>query len=384
MTTAVPRSLRESEVRQDVREFLASEPVRAELERLSLLPPGEEPGHSEIFQLLGERGWLAVNWPREYGGLGLRAVDAATVAEELALAGVPDVAHVLSVDIVGLFLLMAGTQEQKARHLPPLARGESIATVLYSEPGVGSDLGSLRTTADREGNGWRITGRKIYSQKSQFASHGLCAARTTDEHGTGISLFMIDMMAPGVRVSPIWNATEERFDDVSLDVWVAHQDVIGPVHAGFDVLNTVLALERTGIDYQGRVRRWFDAIRDMAQRTGLAEDEKLRGRIAALDTKIRAGRLMAYEAVAAIDAEAVDPVASARSKWFNTELAAEVVELGLDVGGLMSAVTRWDGEPAWRETLESMYRESPNLTLSAGTSEVMLKVIAALGLGLEG
>jgi alkylation response protein AidB-like acyl-CoA dehydrogenase len=384
VSTPIPTIDRADGLRGKVRDFLASPPVREELRRLSLLPAGEEPGNSAVYRLLGERGWLAVNWPAEYGGLGLRAVDAAAVAEELALAGVPDVAHVLSVDIVGLFVLMAGTAEQKQRLLPPLARGERIATVLYSEPGVGSDLGALRTTAEREGDSWRITGRKIYSQKSQFAAHGLCAARTADADGTGITLFLVDMAAPGVRVSPIWNATEERFDDVSLDVLVSGRDVIGPVHAGFSVLNTVLALERTGIDYQAKVRRWFNAVHAVAESFGLTRDDALRQRLVALDSEILAGRLLAYQAVAAIDTGAVDPVVSACAKWFNTELARPVVELALDVAGLAGTATRWDGEPGWRETFESMYRESPNLTLSAGTSEIMLKIIATLGLGLEG
>ncbi|MER8188480.1 acyl-CoA dehydrogenase family protein [Kitasatospora sp. NPDC094015] len=379
-----PAAARSDDFRAEVRTFLASPEVREELRRFSDLPAGREPGHLEVFRLLGERGWLAANWPVEYGGLGLRAVDAATVAEELGLAGVPDVAHVLSVDIVGLFLLMAGTDEQKARHLPPLARGERLATVLYSEPGVGSDLGSLRTTAEREGERWRVTGRKIYSQKSQFASQALCAARTCDGTGSGITLFLVDLTGPGVRVSPIWNATEERFDDVTLDVLVGDDDRIGPLHAGFAVLNTCLALERTGIDYQAKVRRWFDSVRDTAEQLGLLGDEALRQRLVALDTEILAGRLLAYQAVEAVDAGAVDPVVSARSKWFNTELARAVVELALDVAGLAGTATRWDGEPGWRETVEGIYRESPNLRLSAGTSEIMLKVVATLGLGLEG
>ncbi|GIH19418.1 acyl-CoA dehydrogenase family protein [Rugosimonospora africana] len=376
-----PAGSLEPSFRDVVRDFLASADVQAELTLLDRLEPGQEPGHSGIYRMLGERAWLAVNWPREYGGLDRSALDAATVAEELALAGIPDVAHVLSIDIVGSFVLMAGTAAQKARFLPALARGEQLAGVLYTEPGIGSDLSALRTTAEREGSGWRISGRKIYSQKSQFAGVGLCAARTADSEGSGITLFMVDMAAAGIRIAPIWNATEERFDDVTLDVRVAAEDVIGPVHAGFEVLNTVLALERTAIDYQGRVRRWFNQIR-AAYTASAARTDTLDSRFRDLDTRIRAGRLLAYEAVAAIDAQAVDPAVSARAKWYNTELAAEVVDLGLEVTGLLGTVTRWDGEPGWRQTIEAMYRESPGLTLSAGTSEIMLKVVATfMGLG---
>lgn len=372
----------ESPLREEVRRFLAGPAVRDELAALNQLGPGEEPGHLEIYRALGRRGWLAANWPVEFGGLGLRAVDAAAVAEELSLAGVPDVAHVLSVDIVGAFLLLAGTDEQRSRYLPGLASGELIATVLYSEPEVGSDLGALRTRAERQGAGWRITGRKVYSQKSQFSRHALCAARTPGEPDSGITLFLVDMHSPGVHIQPLWNSTEERYDDVTLDVWVSDGDVVGDVNAGFAVLNTVLALERTGIDYQAKVRRWFDELERLAR---LRPDLRweLNDRFVALDAEIRAGRLLAYEAVAAIDAGTVDPAVSARAKWFNTELAAPVVALALDVAGADGLRTRWDGEPGWRETVESMYRESPHLTLSAGTSEIMLRIMATLGLELE-
>src|SRR5262245_46084442 len=104
----------QEEVRRDVRAFLAEPRVRKAIDEIEHYPPREEPAALDIYRWLGEHGWLAANWPVEYGGLGLTVVESAIVTEEMALAGVPDDAHVLSIDIVGLFLLMEGTPEQKS------------------------------------------------------------------------------------------------------------------------------------------------------------------------------------------------------------------------------------------------------------------------------
>src|SRR6185436_17327449 len=139
-------------------------------------PPGE-PDARPLYRELGELGLLAVNWPVEYGGAGLGLIEASIVYEELVRARIPDTLHVNTIQIVGLFILMAGTPEQKAAHLPALARGEHFASVLYTEPGAGSDLGSLTTTATRDGDGWLLSGVKVFSLKSDLTDLGLCAAR---------------------------------------------------------------------------------------------------------------------------------------------------------------------------------------------------------------
>jgi alkylation response protein AidB-like acyl-CoA dehydrogenase len=301
----------------------------------------------------------------------------------MSLHGVPDLTHVLSIDIVGLFLLLAGTPEQKARFLPPLARGEAAATVIYTEPDSGSDLSSLQTRAEPDGDGWRLYGRKVYSMKCEFADYALCAARTkvTDNKFDGITLFTAPLKGDGVEVLPLWNIGNERFDDVRLDgVRVTREEMVGPLDRGWQIINAVLALERTGIDYQAKARRWLDALIERASQMGRLADPAIGQQIAALDAQVRAGRLLAWRVMSNLSRGEIDEVASAMAKWYNTELGKSVVRLALELDGLDGTLSRWDGEAPMGGALEAAYRESPGLTISAGTSEIMLYLIASTGL----
>jgi alkylation response protein AidB-like acyl-CoA dehydrogenase len=372
--------------REELRAFFAEDRVRKSLDEARHAVPGEEPAALlDIYRWLGERGWLAINWPPEYGGLGKTAVEAGLVTEEMALHGVPDLVHVLSVDIVGLFVLLAGTPEQKRRFLPPLARGEMTASVLYTEPAVGSDLSALRTSAEPDGDGWRLRGRKVFNMTSGFADYALTAARTrlTQSKTEGITLFMVPLRAEGVEVLPMPSILDDPFDDVRLNgVRVTRDDVIGPLHQGWQIINAALALERTGMDYAPRVRRWLDTVIARARETGRLLDPEIGGRIADLDARVRAGRLLALRVMSNLARGEIDEVASAMSKWWSTELGREVARLALDVGGLEVLLSSMDDEAPAAGLLEAIYREAPTLTISAGTSEIMLYLIATNGLGI--
>src|SRR3954469_2707518 len=167
----------ELELRRLVRTALADPAVRTALDAV-LGSRQPDPDPRPLYRELGRHGVLAPHWPAEYGGLGTTAAEAAAAVAELTAAGVPDMPHVLSVQIVGAFLLTAGTPAQKSRHLPPLAAGTSLANVLYSEPDVGSDLASLSCTATPDGGGYRLDGVKVYGIGSARCELGLCAART--------------------------------------------------------------------------------------------------------------------------------------------------------------------------------------------------------------
>ncbi|HEX2052022.1 MAG TPA: acyl-CoA dehydrogenase family protein [Actinomycetota bacterium] len=370
---------------EELLRFFAEDRVQKSIEEMRTLPPRREDGFPDIYRWLGERGWLAVNWPVEYGGLGKTAVEAGLVSEQLALNGVPDLTHVLSVDIVGLFLLLVGTPEQKRRFLPPIARGEKAATVLYTEPQSGSDLSSLQTRAERDGDGWRLYGRKTFPMKSPWAEHALTAARTRDTGNKfeGITLFMVPLREGGVEIRPLWGMGNERFDDALLDgVRVTPDDVVGGVDRGWQIINSVLALERTGVDYQGRVRRWTDMMIARARATGKLSDPQVAHQLAALDAQATAGRLLTFRVLGNVSRGVIDEVASAMAKWYNTELGKSVVRAWLELEGLEAVLSQWDGEAPIDGILEGAYRETPGMTIAAGTSEIMLYVIAANGLRL--
>ncbi|MGW6275339.1 acyl-CoA dehydrogenase family protein [Streptomyces sp. NPDC055060] len=378
-------TLEQRAFRADVRDFFAEEQVRKAIDALQDHAPREESGLLDVYRQLGERGWLAAAWPERYGGLGLGPVEAGIVLEEMVLHGVPEDQHVLSIDTVGQFLLDVGTPEQRARHLPRLARGEEIATVLFTEPHCGSDLAALRTTAVPDGDGWRLSGRKIFNQKSQFAEWALCAARTGEGPVKyhGITLFLLPLRSPGVVINPVWSMGDERFNEVVVeDVRLTAAHVVGRVDEGWQPINDMLLLERTGMDFQAKLRRWLDAVVADARRTGRITEPACAQRLAELDARLTAGRALAWNMVRARQAGTPDPVASAASKWFVTQQSDAVVRLGAEVMGLDGLLTTWDGEAPDLGRLEAVYRQSPAHTLASGTSEVMLQIIAAQGLEL--
>ncbi|MET9956204.1 acyl-CoA dehydrogenase family protein [Streptomyces sp. NPDC006339] len=376
--------------RADVRQALRSPDVRAAAADATPAD-GVEPDQRPLYRLLGKLGLLAVHWPAEYGGAGRPLTDAAIVAEELVRAGVPDTLHVNTIQIIGQFLLMAGTPEQKRRHLPALARGERFGSVLYTEPDAGSDLGALRTVAEPDGDGYRLTGTKVFSLKTRFVDLGLCAARTTPGAGKyqGISLFLVDLDAPGVTVSVIPSANDEQFHRVDLDgVPVSGDDLLGPRDQGWPLLNEALAIERTGLDYHLKAEYWLEAALEAlldrepaaapdaphaseARLAHEAHDAHLE-RIGRWDGALAADHILAWEVLTGIAADRVDPVAAAVAKYHSSELAQEIALWAADLPG--------PGQRARRTraavTLDSAYREAPGLTLSAGTSEVMLQIMA--------
>ncbi|MET7680666.1 acyl-CoA dehydrogenase family protein [Streptomyces sp. NPDC005423] len=362
--------------RADVRKTLRSPEVRAAA-AAATGADGVEPDARPLYRLLGEVGLLAVHWPVEFGGEGRPLTDAAIVAEELVRAGVPDTFHVNTIQIVGQFVLMAGSDEQKRRYLPALARGESFASVLYTEPDAGSDLGALRAVAEPDGDGYRITGTKVFSLKTRFVDLGLCAARTTPGAGKyqGISLFLVDLGAPGVAVSVISGVGDEHFHRVDLDsVAVPGADLLGPRDEGWPLLNEALAIERTGLDYHLKAEHWLEAALDvLLDREADSPHDAHLEQIGRWHGALAADHVLAWEVLTGLAAGQVDQVSAAVAKYHSSELAQGIAGWA---AGLPGPAQRADRTGA-ALTLDSAYREAPGLTLSAGTSEVMLQIMAA-------
>ncbi|MEV6806271.1 acyl-CoA dehydrogenase family protein [Streptomyces sp. NPDC051132] len=362
--------------RARVRQALRSAEVRAAVAG-AVPAAGVEPDQRPLYRLLGARGLLAVHWPEEFGGAGRPLTDAAIVAEELVRAGVPDTLHVNTIQIVGQFLLMAGSPEQQRRHLPALARGERFASVLYTEPDAGSDLGALSTVAEPDGDGYRITGTKVFSLKTRFADLGLCAARTTPGAGKyqGISLFLVDLKAPGMTVSVLPGIGDEQFHRVDLDaVRVSGDDLLGARDQGWPLLDQALAIERTGLDYHLKAEYWLQAaLEALLDREPDAPHDAHLERIGRWDGALTADHALAWEVLTGLAADRVDPVAAAVAKYHSSELAQDIAAWAADIPDAAQRA----GRTRAAVILDSARREAPGLTLSAGTSEVMLQIMAA-------
>jgi len=364
--------------RDEVRRLLSDEAVRDEVAQARRMPYGQETGLLDVHRRLGKLGWLAVNWPERYGGAGGTIVEKATLTEEMIRHGVPDNVHTLGIDIVGLAIFLFGTPEQKERFLPGLARGETMANVLFSEPGVGSDLASLSTRAEPDGDGWRLYGRKIWNMKAQHSNFALCAARTSSGpvNHFGITLFLVPVQSMGVVIEPHWSMWEERFDIVTLDgIRIGREDVLGEVDDGWQVLNKVLPLERTGLDHSAKAERTLAALREHAP-TGCEQ------RLMQLETRVRAGRLLAWRCVANLHDGRPDEVHSATAKWYTSETAKEVAVAAVELLGLPALLDARDPEAIAEGVFDAALRESPGLTLAQGSSEMMLFFVATSKLGL--
>ncbi|MEV0190074.1 acyl-CoA dehydrogenase family protein [Kitasatospora purpeofusca] len=329
---------------------------------------------AEAYRELGRRGLLAPDWPREFGGGGLPTRLAIELFEGFCSTGLPDLVHALTVQIVGNFVLKSGSERLKRELLPRLAGGEEFSTVLYSEPRAGSDLAALRTRAERRDGRYVLNGVKVFSIYSDISGSALVAARTgRDGHKyEGITLFVVDLAAAGVTVELVETVQRERMCRVRLqDVEVEDWRRVGEEGRGWALLDGALAIERTGIDHVVRAARWLRALRATVGRSpGL---ERLEGQVECATTLARAATEVFLRAdVRAIDTAVAKLYTSETCQQVGHEVLRRWSTLGRTAPGRTTGV-----DDLVHEELFSGLTESPGLTLSAGTSEMMLSTIAA-------
>ncbi len=239
--------------RAEVRAFLKAElpqDVAQQDETVLGIGLGEDPKDQEWLRRLATRGWVAPAWPKEYGGAGLSVIDQFIFNQEMARAGAHR-ANFLATGIVGPTLIAHGTPEQKAKYLPGILSGEVYWCQGFSEPGSGSDLAGLRTSAVKDGDDFIINGSKIWTTGAHRAQRMLLLARTDQEapKHRGISCFLLDMKAPGVRVQSLVNMADvPSFNQVFFDnVRVPESDMLGAPNQGWSVATTTLDFERSNI-----------------------------------------------------------------------------------------------------------------------------------------
>ena len=205
--------------RDEVRAFLAENvtpALRAELLQVGAEERGAE--FAAFRRKVGEKGWYGLNWPVEYGGLGRSATEQHILIDEFNYANVPG--PDLTVTSIAPMIMRYGTQQNKAEFLPGIARGEITVAVGYSEPNAGTDLASLQTRAELDGDEWIITGQKVWTTLAHLAKFGLLIARTDPDQPKhrGLTAFLLDMEAPGVDVRPLYQITgEAEFNEVYFD-----------------------------------------------------------------------------------------------------------------------------------------------------------------------
>ncbi|WP_202125151.1 acyl-CoA dehydrogenase family protein [Actinomadura physcomitrii] len=323
-------------------------------------------------RVLAERGLLCLAWPEEYGGAGASVWEQTVVREEMWAHHEPRGAQYMGVNWVGPTIMRHGTAEQRSRHLPPIARGEVIWCQGFSEPDAGSDLASLRTAARRDGDGWRISGQKIWTSYATMAQWCFLLARTSkgERRQQGLTIFLVPMDAPGIEVRPIASMMgPHHLNEVFFsDLRVTGADVLGEVDRGWEVVQEVLSFERVGIARYARCERLLQAAPSVLGDRWDDLPDELRGRWARMLTHCRRARLLAYEVVAKQDKGTVRPADAAAYRIAVTKLDQDSADVLMEIVALAGP----DGAQArrFRLQVEDHWRYSRASTVASGSIEM--------------
>jgi len=240
-------------LRAEIRAFLQQAPKPAGLRNYGPTPTADdvEPGRA-WHRYLADHGYTCLHWPLEFGGAAATVAYQAVFAEECARAGVPRQLNITGADLVGPVLIKFGSQNQKDRFLDPIRLGDDVWTQLFSEPGAGSDLASVRTRAERTDTGWRIEGQKVWSSAAASADYGLLLARTGPDKHRDLSMFVVPMATAGVTVRPLVQMDgESKFNEVFFDGAELGDDaLVGEVAQGWTVAMVTLGRERLTLGTQ--------------------------------------------------------------------------------------------------------------------------------------
>jgi alkylation response protein AidB-like acyl-CoA dehydrogenase len=329
-----------------------------------------------------DAGWAAIHWPVEYGGQGRSAIEAGVFSEEESRFDTTGNMFMIGIDMVGPTLIAHGTPEQKARFLPPMLRGDEVWCQLFSEPGSGSDLASLSTRAERDGDEWVIDGQKVWTSSAHTADFGICLARTDPDapKHKGISYFLVDMHAPGVTVRPLRQIDGAiHFNEVFLDgVRVPADRLVGELHDGWRVANTTLSAERTAIGSGGRVGT--REIVELARRVGRTGDPVLRQEIARLHAREMVQRWTVYRVRTAV-AKGVPPGPEAAIlKLLNSHQVEHVGAVLMSILG--PSGTLWHDDAIDDGFWQDMFLMQWSSRIGGGTEEIQRNILGERVLGL--
>jgi alkylation response protein AidB-like acyl-CoA dehydrogenase len=378
-----------AEFRSRARSWLAANvPPKTGAADASAKPGAADVAAQQAFQAkLYDAGFAGITWPREYGGQGLSNAERIAFNEEARNFTLPVSAFTIGLGMPGPTILECGTEAQKKRYLPKLLRGEEIWCQLFSEPSSGSDVASLTTTAVRDGDGWVLNGQKVWTSGAHYSDFGAVLARTdpTLPKHDGITMFILDMHAPGVTVRPLKVATGAApFNEVFFDqVRLPADSVIGEVNKGWSAAVVMLRNERVTIGTSAAPRTsplGYESLSGLATRLGRGDDAGLGRELAELYARGRAarlfGQLLHEEAMAGRDPGprgSIAKLAGAELGQFAAEVASHV--LGAAAAGFDSA----DEQVA---AVVTHIVGAPGGSIAGGTNEIQRNIIGERVLGL--
>ena len=361
-------------------------------DRVARLGKGEHAGgptFREIVRQMGADGWLGVGWRKEWGGQGFTPIEQLIFFEESNAAGVP--LPFVTLNTVGPALQAYGTPEQKSYFLPKILRGELHFAIGYSEPGAGTDLAALATSAVRDGDEWVINGQKIWTTGGHDADWVWLAARTDPQapKHKGITIFAVDTTLPGFAHSPIWllggGHTNATFYD---NVRIPHSAVIGEVNGGWRLITAQLNHERVGLAPAGTIAGPLRRVVQWAKDTSLDDGRRVidaewvQVALARVHAKNDALKLWNWKVASRLETGELGPAEASAMKIFGTEFQIDALRILMEILGQPSLIARGGPGALLLGELEHAYRAAPVRTFGGGVNEVQRDIVAQVALGM--
>ena len=347
--------------------------------------------YRETVAQMGSDGWLTLSWPTQYGGQARSAMDQLIFTDEAAMAGAP--VPFLTINSVAPTIMAFGTDEQKKFFLPRIAAGDLHFAIGYSEPGAGTDLASLRTTAVRDGDDYVINGQKMWTSLIAYADYVWLAARTNPEakKHRGISMLIVPTSADGFSWTPVHTmAGPDTSATYYSDVRVPVTNLVGEENAGWKLVTNQLNHERVALVSAQPIFVALGEVRQWAQKTHLSangrgprviDQQWVQLNLARVLAKAEVLKLINWE-LASSASSAPSPADASAAKVFGTELATEAYRLLMEVLGSAATVRQDSPGALLRGRVERMHRACLILTFGGGTNEVQRDIIGMVALGL--
>ena len=341
---------------------------------------------------LGQKGWLAPAYPKEYGGLELSHMKRLMLAEELAYNRAPISVEVeITVNWVAPTIILFGNERQKKEYGTRVAKGEIIFCIGYSEPNAGSDLAALQTHAVKVGDEYIINGQKIWCSYAHLADYCWLAVRTdpnVSKH-KGISMFIVDMKTPGITVRPLINILNHHsFNEVFFDdVRIPRDNLVGQENNGWYQLVIALDLERSSIGIAAAQQRIIEELVRYAKETRrngkpIANDPLLRNQLAEMAVENEILRMMCYR-IAWMYTKGIHPsYESSMTMVFSSELMRRLANVGMHIMGHYGELDRDSKWAPLNARIMRMYLSSISIGVGGGSNEIQRNIIAMRGLGL--
>jgi alkylation response protein AidB-like acyl-CoA dehydrogenase len=365
-------------IRAEIRDFLERELGDRSASKRALSWGGFD---REFSRKLGAAGFIGMIWPKKYGGHERSALERYVVLEESLAAGAPTSAHWVADRQSGPLLLRFGTEEQRQRFLPRIAKGELAFAIGMSEPDSGSDLASIRTRAERVEGGYRVNGTKIWTSNAHISDYAIALFRTKvvpDKKHEGLSQFLVDLKSEGIGIRPIIDlAGGHHFNEVHFqNCFVPDDMLVGKEGDGWKQVTTELAFERSGPE---RYLSSFRLIIELIREVGREPDERSAVVIGRLTAHLATLRQMSLSIAGMLQAGQNPNLEAAVVKDVGTSFEQEIPEV---VHALLGPEPRLASGSQFERTFAFLVEHAPSFSLRGGTREVLRGIIAR-GLGLR-